>query len=100
MGEIALVSISAVLFYAPAFFLQRVVKILEISERDGGRWGDKASEARQWGWVYVVGLIGVSSLSNLGSYGSGPQWFCQAKTHFFQWLVSYGRLRRAHSKFE
>ena len=68
MGEIAMIVISAALFYAPAFFLQKVVQSLEITERDGGNWGDEAKEAMRWGWVYIVGLIGVSALVYLGSY--------------------------------
>ncbi len=43
-----LAAISALLFYTPAVFLQRLVKYLE---EDGKR------EDMSWGWVWVVGLF-------------------------------------------
>jgi hypothetical protein len=63
---VTLASISAGLFYAPAFFLQRLVAFLE---RDPKR------ERMEWGWVYVCGLFGVLTISNLGAYLLSPH-FC------------------------
>ncbi|GBE87301.1 ATP-dependent bile acid permease [Sparassis crispa] len=45
---IALSSVTAVLFYVPAFFLQRVVSYLE---------SDPLRTDRGWGWVYSAGLF-------------------------------------------
>ncbi|KAF8583290.1 P-loop containing nucleoside triphosphate hydrolase protein [Ramaria rubella] len=48
--QISLATISALLFYAPAFFLQLLVGFLEVS---------KSGEAKdiRWGWVYCAGLF-------------------------------------------
>ena len=45
---IFLAAICATMFYVPAFFLQRVVRYLEV---DPGR------EARAWGFVFCTGLF-------------------------------------------
>ncbi|KAF7795628.1 hypothetical protein EIP86_006793 [Pleurotus ostreatoroseus] len=43
-----LASVSALLYYAPAYFLQHLVAYLEV---------DPARENRGWGWVFCVGLF-------------------------------------------
>lgn len=54
-AELLLASISAILFYTPAIFLQRLVAYLEVdSERTNIRWG----------WVHVFGLF----MANAGTY--------------------------------
>jgi hypothetical protein len=63
IGEILLILVSSLLFYAPAFFLQRVVRSLEYSPGEGE--GD-AKDARRWGWAYVVGMVGVEAVTYLG----------------------------------
>ncbi|KAJ3535459.1 hypothetical protein NM688_g6974 [Phlebia brevispora] len=45
---VLLVSVSAVLYYAPAFFLQRLVAYLE---------ADPTRSNRGWGWVFCAGLF-------------------------------------------
>ncbi|PCH35119.1 multidrug resistance-associated ABC transporter [Wolfiporia cocos MD-104 SS10] len=45
---VVLASITAVLFYVPAYFLQRVVRYLEL---------DPERTDRGWGWVYCAGLF-------------------------------------------
>lgn len=67
--EIVLIVLSAGLFYAPAFFLQKVVRSMEIGENDGqGGMGDEAKESRRWAWAYVVGLVGSSAVIYLGMF--------------------------------
>lgn len=46
-AELSLAAVAAVLFYTPAYSLQRLVAYLEI---DPGR------EEQRWGWVYAFGL--------------------------------------------
>ncbi|KAI0338006.1 ATP-binding cassette transporter [Trametopsis cervina] len=53
---IALASVSAVLFYTPALFLQRVVAYLE---------ADPERKDRGWGWVYCAGLFFSNALTQL-----------------------------------
>ena len=43
-----LTSISAVLYYAPALFLRKFVRYLEV---------DRNRENKGWGWIYVLGLF-------------------------------------------
>jgi hypothetical protein len=47
-AEFLLAAVSALVFYTPAVFLQRIVKYLE---DDAGR------EDMSWGWVWVIGLF-------------------------------------------
>ncbi|KAF8518400.1 multidrug resistance-associated ABC transporter [Hysterangium stoloniferum] len=49
-AQICLAVVSALLFYSPAFFLQKLVKFLETS---------KTGEVKdiRWGWVYCIGLF-------------------------------------------
>jgi hypothetical protein len=54
-------------FYAPAFFLQRLVAFLE---------SDPKRERMEWGWMYVCGLLGVSIISNFRAYPLIPR-FCK-----------------------
>ena len=54
---LSLAAISAVLFYAPALFLRKLVQYLEI---------DPNRENKGWGWVYVVGLFVTNVLVFLG----------------------------------
>jgi len=60
-AELVLAAISAVLFYAPAFFLRNLVAYLEV---------DKYREDRGWGWVYVIGLFFANALSFISEYPS------------------------------
>lgn len=48
----------AVLFYAPAFFLKRVVQYLEV---------DTARDFRGWGFVFCVALFASHASSQLGT---------------------------------
>jgi len=59
--ELVLASVSAVLFYAPALFLQKLVEYLEI---------DRNRENAGWGWVYAVGLFSANAVGFLGAYYS------------------------------
>jgi len=54
-----LAAISALLFYTPAVFLQRLVKYLE---EDGKR------EDMSWGWVWVVGLFVSNAITFLSEF--------------------------------
>ncbi|KZO97554.1 multidrug resistance-associated ABC transporter [Calocera viscosa TUFC12733] len=54
--QIILASVSAVLYYAPALFLQRLIAYLEM---DPGR------EDTRWGWVYALGLFLSNSINFL-----------------------------------
>lgn len=56
--QICLATVSALLYYAPAFFLQRLVKFLEVSTND-------VVKDIQWGWVYCAGLFGSYATSFL-----------------------------------
>jgi hypothetical protein len=56
---VTLASISAGLFYAPAFFLRKLVRHLEI---------DPNREQMEWGWVCVCGLWGALAISYLRAY--------------------------------
>ncbi|KAF7972890.1 hypothetical protein HWV62_16688 [Athelia sp. TMB] len=65
IGFIALIllaAVSAVLFYAPAFFLQKLVQYVQ---------DDPLREDRRWGWVYVLGLFGVNAI---GHFVGGQLW--------------------------
>ncbi|KAF7983210.1 hypothetical protein HWV62_23484 [Athelia sp. TMB] len=53
---ILLACVVAVLFYAPAFFLQKLVQYVE---------DDPMREDRRWGWVFVVGLLVVNATGHL-----------------------------------
>lgn len=55
----ALASISAVLFYAPYLFMQKLVRYLEV---------DPERKNRGWGWVYVLGLFACNATAYLGEY--------------------------------
>jgi hypothetical protein len=61
--QISLASIAALLFYAPAFFLQRLVQFLEVN---------KSGEAKdiRWGWVYCTGIFLANAFSHLSEYHS------------------------------
>ena len=52
-----LAAVAAVLFYAPAFFLQRVVAYLE---------ADPQRKDTGWGWVWCAGLFFSGAISQLG----------------------------------
>jgi hypothetical protein len=54
--EAILAAISASLFYAPAFFLRRLIAYLET---------DPKRENTGWGWVYVFGLFTVNAITCL-----------------------------------
>ena len=53
---ISLAAVSAVFFYAPALFLQRVVAYLEV---------DPERKDRGWGWVYCAGLFFSNAVTQL-----------------------------------
>lgn len=55
-AELVLASVSAVLFYAPPLFLQKLVAFLEV---------DPTRENKGWGWVYVIGIFASNALSFL-----------------------------------
>ena len=54
--QISLVVVSAVLFYTPALFLQRLVHYLE---------EDPERKNPAWGWVYCAGLFGFNAFTYL-----------------------------------
>lgn len=56
---ISLAVVCAVLFYAPAFFLKRVVQYLEV---------DTARDFRGWGFVFCVALFASHASSQLGTF--------------------------------
>ncbi|KAL5499202.1 hypothetical protein ACEPAH_1720 [Sanghuangporus vaninii] len=56
IAQTALVVVSAVLFYTPALFLQRLVHYLET---------DPERKNPAWGWVYCAGLFGFNALTYL-----------------------------------
>ncbi|KAF9484310.1 multidrug resistance-associated ABC transporter [Pholiota conissans] len=55
-AELLLAAGCAVLFYAPALFLQKLVAFLEV---------DPSRKHKGWGWVYVIGLFSANTLSFL-----------------------------------
>ncbi|KJA25547.1 hypothetical protein HYPSUDRAFT_37542 [Hypholoma sublateritium FD-334 SS-4] len=55
-AELLLAAVSAVLFYAPPLFLQKLVAFLEV---------DPLRENKGWGWVFVIGLFAANALSFL-----------------------------------
>ncbi|KAF8178248.1 multidrug resistance-associated ABC transporter [Pholiota molesta] len=55
-AELLLASVSAVLFYAPPLFLQKLVAFLEV---------DPTRENKGWGWVYVIGIFVSNAISFL-----------------------------------
>lgn len=57
--EITLAAVSAVLWYTPTFFLQKLVKYIE---------DDELREDRRWGWVFVAGLLGFNIVCDLGKF--------------------------------
>lgn len=56
--EAALAAFSAVLFYVPTIFLQRLIYYFEV---DPGR------QDSSWGWAYVVAMIGSNMLCHIGA---------------------------------
>jgi hypothetical protein len=52
--QITLAAVAACLFYAPAFFLRRLVQYLE---------NDPTRSDRGWGWVYCAGLFFSNAIS-------------------------------------
>lgn len=57
--EISLAAVTAVLYYTPAFFLQSLIRYLEV---------DEDREDRRWGWVFVIGLFGMNVINYLSKY--------------------------------
>lgn len=53
---VVLAAVAAVLFYAPAYFLQKVVAYLE---------ADPQRENQGWGWVFCAGLFFSNAISQL-----------------------------------
>jgi hypothetical protein len=53
IAGLALATTSAILFYAPAYFLKQLVSYVE---------ADPARESKGWGWVYVIGLFGTNAI--------------------------------------
>ena len=60
---IVLASLSAILFYVPAFFLRRVVHYLEV---------DAMREFRGWGFVYCAGLFVSNACTQIRESISAP----------------------------
>ncbi|KAH7096201.1 multidrug resistance-associated ABC transporter [Auriculariales sp. MPI-PUGE-AT-0066] len=56
--EFLLAAVCAVLFYSPAFFLQRLVRYLELN-------GTAEQADRAWGWFYCAGLFGANAITYL-----------------------------------
>ena len=54
-----LAPVAATMFYVPAFFLQRVVRYLEV---------DPLRESRGWGFVFCAGLFFSNAVTQLGAY--------------------------------
>jgi hypothetical protein len=65
MAQMALASVGAVLYYAPPFFLQKLVKYLET---------DPERHDRSWGWFYSFGIFATTaSLYISGTYTLFPR---------------------------
>jgi hypothetical protein len=56
MTQMALAAIGAVLYYAPPFFLQKLVKYLET---------DPERHDRSWGWFYSFGMFATTAALHL-----------------------------------
>lgn len=56
---VMLATLSAVLFYTPAYFLNKVVEYVQL---------DVNREDRGWGWVYCGGLFFSNALCQLGLF--------------------------------
>ncbi|BGP39463.1 hypothetical protein JCM10449v2_003413 [Rhodotorula kratochvilovae] len=63
--QVALSVVNAVLYYVPAFFLQRLVRFLEMR-------GTADAQTMQWAYVYVVGLFAGAVVESLVE---GQLWF-------------------------
>ncbi|KAG6812192.1 hypothetical protein H0H92_003997 [Tricholoma furcatifolium] len=63
-----LAAVSAVLFYVPALFLQRLVKHLEV---------DPERKDMGWGWVYCIGLFVSSAITYIAT---GQLWSMSTTT--------------------
>lgn len=57
-AEILLAALSAVLYYGPVFFVQKLLKYLE---------NDQGRDDRRWGWFWVWALFATTFFSHLGS---------------------------------
>ena len=57
--QICLATVTAMLFYAPAFFLNRLVEYLE---------SDPERQYPGWGWVYCIGLFGVNAFNYMCTF--------------------------------
>jgi hypothetical protein len=55
-AQMALASVGAVLYYAPPFFLQKLVKYLET---------DPERHDRSWGWFYSFGMFATTASLHL-----------------------------------
>lgn len=55
-AQVALAAVTAMLFYAPAFFLRKVVQYLE---------SDPQRKDTSWGWFYSVGLFVATATVHL-----------------------------------
>lgn len=58
-AELLLAAVSAILFYSPPFFLQKLVKYLEV---------DPQREEKGWGWVFVLGLFFANVISFISRF--------------------------------
>jgi hypothetical protein len=56
--EAVLAAFSAVLFYVPTIFLQRLIYYFEV---------DPARQDPRWGWAYVFAMMGSNILCHLGA---------------------------------
>ena len=57
VSQMLLAAVTAVLFYAPALFLQLLIRYLE---------ADPERKDRGWGWVYAVGLFSSNAIVHIG----------------------------------
>ncbi|KAF9023271.1 ATP-binding cassette transporter [Hymenopellis radicata] len=60
-AQVLMASSNACLYYAPPFFLRKLISYLET---------DPERQNPGWGWVYVVGIFGSNAISYLGMFSS------------------------------
>lgn len=70
--QISIVVVAAFMFYAPAFFIQRLVSYLEV---------DLERRHTEWGWVYTAGLLLSNVILTLSGFSR----------EFLSWVRSLNR---------
>jgi hypothetical protein len=88
VAQSLLAATSAVLYYAPSFFLSMLLTYLE---------DDPDRENRGWGWVWVFSLFVANVISYLGKFLSV---FDRRHLKFLQSLGNYGHYLRQPYKFD